>query len=206
MARAEAMTTYGENLDDLLRGGSFDIGDVGRRLDQLNPAARLTAVRSLGGRAQAELFDAAKGVRKLRLEDLVPLKTSAMQEVVHEGKNSLPAFTSFAKVFCRPKQGEARELWGYNRNRKLLERAVGPGYYVAYEGPGDEVLVDYTRLPKGKLAHWPEILGNDERLSRFVYAGMIDALRGVSEHVTIGRAIRNGKVADNWFVLCRQDA
>ncbi|HEX5655905.1 MAG TPA: hypothetical protein VFX59_01870 [Polyangiales bacterium] len=203
--RAEATTIYGESLDELLRSGSFDVEEVGRRLDQLNPAARLTAVRSLGGRAQAELFDAAKGIRKLRLEDLVPFKVPAMQEVAHEGKNSLPAFTHFAKVFCRPKQGEARELWGYNRNSKLVERAVGPGYYVAYEGPGDEVLVDYTRQPKGKLAHWPEILGNEERLSRFVYAGMIDALRGVSEHVTIGRAIRNGKVADNWFVLCRQD-
>jgi hypothetical protein len=203
--RAEATTMYGENLDDLLRSGRFDLEDVGRRLDQLHPAARLTAVRSLGGRAQAELYDAAKGARKLRLEDLVPHQTAVMQEVVHEGKNSLPAFTHFAKVFCRPKHGEARELWGYNRNSKLVERTVGPGYYVAYEGPGDEVLVDYTRLPKGKLTHWPEILGNEERLSRFVYAGMIDALRGVSEHVTIGRAIRNGKVADNWFVLCRQD-
>jgi hypothetical protein len=203
--RGEATTSYGEDLDGLLRTGSFDIEDVGRRLDQLHPAARLTAVRSLGGRAQAELFDAAKGVRKLRLEDLVPFKTLALQEVVHEGKNSLLAFTHFAKVFCRPKHGEARELWGYNRNSKLVERAVGPGYYVAYEGPGEEVLVDYTRSPKGKLSHWPEILGNEERLSRFVYAGMIDALRGVSEHVTIGRAIRNGKVADNWFVLCRQD-
>lgn len=203
--RGEATTMYGENLEDLLRSGSFDIEEVGRRLDQLNPSARLGAVRSLGGRAQAELYDAAKGVRKLRLEDLVPFKTPALQEVVHEGKNSLPAFTHFAKVFCRPKHGEARELWGYNRNSKLLERAVGPGYYVAYEGPGEEVLVDYTRQPKGKLAHWPEILGNEERLSRFVYAGMIDALRGVSEHVSIGRAIRNGKTADNWFILCRQD-
>jgi hypothetical protein len=203
--RGEATTVYGENLDDLLRSGSFDIAEVGRRLDQLAPAARLSAVRSLGGRAQAELYDAAKSLRKLRLDDLVPSATPAMQEVAHEGKNSLPAFTQFAKVFCRPKNGDAHELWGYNRNSKLVERAVGPGYYVAYEGPGDEVLVDYTRLPKGKLAHWPEILGNDERLSRFVYAGMIDALRGVSEHVTIGRAIRHGKVADNWFVLCRQD-
>ena len=41
------------------------------------------------------------------------------------------------------------------------------------------------------------------RASRFVYAGMIDMLRGVSKHVTIGRAIRNGKEADNWFLLCR---
>lgn len=203
--RSEAAAGYGENLDDLLRGGSFDVEDVGRRLDQLAPEARLAAVRSLGGRAQAELYDAAKGVRKLRLEDIVPAKIPPLREVVHEGKNSLPAFTNFAKVFCRPKNGESRELWGYNRSGRLVERAVGPGYYVAYEGPGEEVLVDYTRMPKGKLPHWPEIIPNEERLSRFVYAGMIDALRGVSAHVSIGRAIRNGKVQDNWFVLCRQD-
>ena len=35
---------------------------------------------------------------------------------------------------------------------------------------------------------------------------LLDALRGVSKHVSIGRAIRNGKVQDNWFVLCRRDA
>jgi hypothetical protein len=29
-------------------------------------------------------------------------------------------------------------------------------------------------------------------------------MRGVSEHVSIGRAVRNGKVADNWFVLVRK--
>ena len=80
---------------------------------------------------------------------------------------------------------------------------MGPGYYVAYEGPGDEVLIDYTRVPPTKPEHWPEIRSNKTRLSRFVYADMIDALRAVSNHVTVGRAIRNGKVMDNWFVLCR---
>jgi hypothetical protein len=28
-------------------------------------------------------------------------------------------------------------------------------------------------------------------------------LRAVSTHVTVGRAIKKGKVLDNWFVLCR---
>jgi hypothetical protein len=81
---------------------------------------------------------------------------------------------------------------------------VGPGYYVAYASDG-EVMVDYTRLPSDKLPHWPPILSNQARLSRLVYAGMVDVLRSVSSHVSIGRAIRNGKVADNWFVLCRAD-
>ena len=106
-------------------------------------------------------------------------------------------------MFARPK-ADAPELWGYNRAGTLVENVVGPGYFVAYEGPGDEVLIDYTRLPKSKLPGWPEVIPNHERLSRFVYAGMIDALRAVSEHVSIGRAIKHGKVQDNWFVICRQ--
>ncbi len=190
------------DLDSQLRSGNFDLLELGRRLDALGSDARVRLVRSLSGSAQAKLYEAAKGVRKMRLDDLVPADVPALQEVVHEGKNSLPLFTHFAKVFCRPK-GDGQEVWGYNRSGGFVQTVVGPGYFVAYEGPGDEVLIDYTRLPKGKVASWPEILSNHDRLSRFVYAGMIDALRGVSSHVSVGRAIRNGKVQDNWFVLCR---
>lgn len=190
-------------LDAQLRLGNFDVAELGRTLDALDAQARLGAVRSLSGAAQAKLYEAAKGARKLKLDQLVPPERGPLAEVVHEGKNSLALFTRFAKVFCRPKS-DARELWGYNRSGTLVQTVVGPGYFVAYEGPGDEVLIDYTRLPNGKASSWPEILSNDERLSRFVYAGMIDALRGVSSHVSVGRAIRNGKVQDNWFVLCRQ--
>lgn len=203
MARQAVAATGGEpNLDAQLRGGHIDLPELGRWLDGLTPAARLAAVRSLTAMAQARLYEAAKGYRKLTLEDMVPDNVEPMREVVHEGKNSLPAFTTFAKVFCRPK-GELQEVWGYNRSGPLVERAVGPGYFVAYEGPGDELLIDYTRLPKSKPVGWPEIIPNHERLSRFVYSGMIDALRAVSTHVSIGRAIKNGKVQDNWFVLTR---
>jgi hypothetical protein len=203
MARQAVAASERElNLDAELRGGRIDLQELGQRLDGLSPTRRLGAVRSLSAMAQARLYEAAKGHRKLQLEDLVPPQVEPMREVVHEGKNSLPAFTTFAKVFCRPK-GEAQEVWGYNRSGQLVERAVGPGYFVAYEGPGDELLIDYTRLPKSKPVGWPEIIPNHERLSRFVYSGMIDALRAVSAHVSIGRAIKNGKVQDNWFVLTR---
>jgi hypothetical protein len=203
MARqAVAATKLDLDLDTELRRGRIDMVELGRWLDGLSANSRLHAVRSLSGLAQARLYEAAKSFRKLKLEDLVPARVAPLEEVVHDGKNSLPAFTTFAKVFCRPR-GEAPELWGYNRSGPLVEKAVGPGYFVAYEGPGDELLIDYTRLPKSKLASWPEIIPNHERLSRFVYSGMIDALRAVSTHVSIGRAIKNGKVQDNWFVLTR---
>lgn len=192
-------------LDSLLKTGSFDVGAVAMQLDALDSRARLAQVRSLSRPAQAALYEAAKGARKLTLEDLVPAATPDLTEVVHEGKNTLLVFTEFAKVFCRPKR-DARELWGYNRTGALIETTAGPGYYVACEGPGDEVLIDYTRLPEGKPESWPEVSSNSARLSRFVYAGMVDALRAVSTHVTVGRAIKRGKVLDNWFVLCRAGA
>lgn len=203
MAQEGVVTTLDVELDAHLRTENFEMREVGRRLDAADPARRLALVRSLSRRAQANLYEAAKGFRKLSVDDLVPRDVAPLTEVVHDGKNSLPVFSQFAKVFCRPKP-DAQELWGYNRTGSLIEHAVGPGYFVASQGPGDEVLIDYTRLPDTKLPGWPEIASNAERLSRFVYAGMIDALRAVSQHVTVGRAIRNGKVQDNWFVLCRK--
>ena len=191
-----------DGLDALLSRGDFDILAIGRYLDELDSGARIAQVQALSGKAQARLYEAAKGAHKLKLDQLVPSTVDDLTEVPHHGKNSLALFTHFAKVFCRPKR-DAKELWGFNRTGPVVQNCVGPGYYVAYEGPGDEVLIDYTRLPQGKLEHWPSILSNKARLSRFVYAGTIDALRAVSNHVTVGRAMRSGKVMDNWFVLCR---
>jgi hypothetical protein len=198
---AQSKRSHFQDLDAVLTRGNFDPRDVRSSLDALSPEERLRSVRSLSGKAQARLFEAAQGAARLTLDDLVPAALPARTEVPHLGKNSLPAFTLFAKVFCRPEPG-ATELWGYNRSGEMIETFVGPGYYVAYES-GSEVMIDYTRLPTGKLPEWPAILSNQARLSRFVYGGMIDALRSVSEHVSIGRAIRRGKAVDNWFVLCR---
>lgn len=205
MAQDGVLMEVGAGLRERLQARNFDLNELGSYLDGLNAEARLAATRSLTGKQQALLYEAAKGARKMTLEELVPSTVPPLHEVVHEGKNSLLMFTRFAKVFCRPK-GEGQEVWGYNRAGGLVENAVGPGYFVAYEGPGDEILIDYTRLPKGKVASWPDIRSNEARLSRFVYSGMIDALRGLSKHVSVGRAIRNGKVQDNWFVLCRIDS
>ena len=35
---------------------------------------------------------------------------------------------------------------------------------------------------------------------------MIDYLRRVSDHVTIGRAFRKGKWTENYFLLCRESS
>ena len=55
------------------------------------------------------------------------------------------------------------------------------------------------------LATWPEIVPNSVKLGRFVYAGMIDVMRGISSHVSIGRARKKHGWMDAWFVLVRED-
>ena len=196
-------------LQELLSTPAVDIATVARYLDEADPDRRLGEARSLGRAQQRHLFDAAAGFRPIGLEDLVPSAVPDDTEVVHEGRNTIPVFTRFAKVFFRPPEHEAPgELWGYNRQEEtpFLETVVGPGYYVAYphhvEG---EVLVDYLRVPPRGLPHWPPVLPNSARLSRFVYHGTQDVLRGVSEHVSIGRAQKRGKWLPAWFVLVRVD-
>ena len=64
--------------------------------------------------------------------------------------------------------------------------------------------VDYNHVPDAHPAGWPEIRRNERGLSRFVYGFMVDTLRRVSEHVTIGSAARKGKDLGSWFLLCRE--
>jgi hypothetical protein len=59
-------------------------------------------------------------------------------------------------------------------------------------------------VPPGHPADWPGIRRNETGLSQFVYGHMIDTLRRVSEHVTIGSAARKGRDLGSWFVLARQ--
>src|SRR5262245_49347781 len=83
---------------------------------------------------------------------------------------------------------------------------TGPGYFVAYVAPEGGVHIDYRRTPSDRPASWPPILPNSARLSRFIYNGTVDVMRRVSTHVSIGRAMRDGKPMDAWFVLARRDA
>lgn len=183
----------------------IDLKSIAARLDASDPQERLAEIWGLGGAEQARLFEAAKGFAPLSLESFVPRAAPPMSGVPHEGRNSLLAFTRFAKVFYRPDDPAvaAKELWGLNRNSWAVSTFVGPGYYVAYEKGEGEVLIDYLRVPPSAPSRYPSILGNGERLARFVYNGTQDVLRGVSAHVSIGRAMRGGKDLDNWFVLCR---
>ncbi len=179
---------------------------IARLLDALAHAERVAAIRSLGRVEQRRLFDAVAGLLPLRLADLVPPATADLAPVRHHGKNTLPAFTIFEKRFCRRRGADRKEpgeLWGYNH--QSTSWLTGPGYFVAREDPARaEVLIDYTRVPAGRAEGWPELRSNERIPARFVYGFMVDRLRRVSEHVTIGSAARHGRDLGSWFALCRE--
>jgi hypothetical protein len=176
-------------------------------LDELDETTRTRVVRGLGRRDQQALYGKVEGFAPLGLVDLVPPARSDLEEVRHLGRNSLPAFKIFEKRFCRlpGNRPDAPEtLAGYNF--QAMSPVTGPGYFVARDDTKTrEVLVDYHLLPDQKPSDWPPIRSNERGLSRFVYGFMIDRLRRVSKHVTIGSAARNGRDLGSYFVLNRAD-
>lgn len=187
-----------------LTADSIDMNAVSRCLDDASDAQRARALLALGRSHLARLFAAAEGHHPLELAHFVPSTQAALEGVTHLGKNSLPVFKSFAKVFCRPDESAADELWGYNRNPGLVATFVGPGYFRLRrsDAPG-ELVIDYAVLPPRRPPSWPDIVPNDRGLSRFVYHGTTDVLRGISSHFSIGRVHRRGQPMNAWFALCR---
>jgi hypothetical protein len=180
-----------------------DLERLTKVLDELGHEGRVHTIRTWDSAKQAKLWDAARGFRKITVDAFVPQGTAAMTGVLHEGKNSLPMFSHFRKHFCRP-EGDDGVIWGYNQN--WYAPFSGHGYFVAKNAEAEgEVDFDYRILPKAKPDAWPPLLDNHARLGRFIWVGMVDHLRGISRHITIGRAERGGKLADVYFVLCRQD-
>lgn len=202
----ESGASAGAELVGRLRESTIKNVDIARLLDALTPDDRIVAIRSIGAKDQRKLYDAAQGFAPVRLVELVPPGTGNLETVRHYGKNSLPLFTEFEKRFSRaPDQDPSApvELMGFNF--QTMSPITGPGYYVATEDEArGEVLVDYRRVPDCHPADWPEIRSNERGLGRLVYGFMVDTLRRVSEHVTIGSASRGGKDTGNWFVLCRE--
>lgn len=183
-----------------------DVTGLAWHLDGLSDPERARATRTLTPRQQAILFDAALGLLPLSLEYFVPEAAGPLEQVVHAGKNSLPFAKTFEKRFCRPAAG-ASWLFGYNQNPPNIQPVTGPGYFVCYEVAGHEVLIDYTQVPAFDAPRpqgWPPVRLNSAGLSRYIYNGTQDTMRGVSKHVSIGRAARAGQWMDNWFVLCRR--
>jgi hypothetical protein len=187
-----------------LIGDRPDLARLGKVLDEVGHEARLWSIHQWSRKDMAVVWEAAKGLHPITLDDYVPPGTDPLVEVIHHGKNSLPGFNFFQKRFCKPKDPEYKDmLVGYNE--QAWKGVIGPGYFVARPAsdPG-EVDIDYTMLPKEKPDAWPSIEPNSSR-GRLVYHGMIDVMHGISSHVTIGRAKKKHGWMDAWFVLVRQD-
>jgi hypothetical protein len=193
------MITNSTSIHTFFAAPSVDMGGLADYLDHLSAPARLRQVRTLGKHEQAKLFEAS-GALPIALTHFVPAATPPLREVLHYGRNSLPAFQMFQKRFCL--QGtHSDEVWGYNEH--ALKAFIGPGYFIARATSPQEVVFDYTTVPSSRLATWPEIRLNSERLGRFVYDRTCDTVRRVSQHVVVGRVFREGHPLDAWFVLCR---
>lgn len=190
----------------VLRQPVLDLEAFARSFESASHPERVEITRAIDRKGQEKLWEAAKA-GPVTIGQMVPPDLGPLREVIFHGKNSLPAFTHFEKRFCRPAAGFSRdELWGYNH--QALQPFTGPGYFVAYDSPGNgfgPVAIDYTKIPPGRPPHWPEIHDNRYRLSRFIYNGTVDYMRRVSEHLLIGRATRAGQAMPNWFLLCRED-
>lgn len=172
----ETLTTLAE--------GRASLDAIARHLDALDEATRLAEVRALPGKYQEALYDLA-APRPTTVAELVP----EGKVVVYAGKNSMPAFTMFAKAFYRP--AGAREASGYNR--QAMAFATGPGYFTALDDPEKgEVVFDYTKTPSVKAEGWPEIEGNSGLISGLVNGGMRDYNRWLSSNTIIGRAFKKG--------------
>jgi len=198
-------------LAQLLRDPDAGIADIATLLDSLDADARWAEVNRLDRAQQRALFGRADPVG-LDLADLVPGVGSGI-EVIHDGLNTLPMpppLRRFSKRFCRPATAGVDHLYGYNEGP--TRRLIGPGYFLArLTDAGDPnhglgpVMVDYARVPSGTVAAgWPPVVPNTKGLQRFVFQGTSDYLRRVSEHVSVGAAVKDGKPLDHYFVLCRR--
>lgn len=175
-------------------------------LDRMDPKSRLWTVLSIEPKEQAQIWEMF-AESSADVGQFVPPGTHPLKPIIHHGKNTLPVSNFFQKRFCLSNDG-SEDIWGYNH--QSLSWLTGPGYFVGHavdsEAAPASYVIDYTRVPPTKPSEWPEILPNEAKLGRFVYSGMKDYMRKISEHVSIGRVYRGDRAMDAWFILCREDA
>ncbi|MFT4704906.1 MAG: hypothetical protein ACI81R_002614 [Bradymonadia bacterium] len=201
------------SLTDLLESDTPDYPAIRQLLDSLDHPARLEQLYTLRKKHQAALYELCAAAEPITFSHFVPDDVPPLQEVVHHGKNTLPAFKLFEKRFCRPDPAppaERPELFGYNEG--ATRRLIGPGYFVAHATEGNAewenrgaIVVNYFDVPDGGVVDgWPSIKPNNSGLQFFVYNKTRDFMRKVSEHASIGVAYKNEKPLGAYFILCRE--
>ncbi|GMV38618.1 MAG: hypothetical protein AMXMBFR64_03340 [Myxococcales bacterium] len=195
-------------LQEMIASKDTPISEIGAWLDSLPHEERLEAVVGLGKAHQRSLFERADPA--ITLDHFVPPGVGPLVEVIHHGRNTLPAFKRFQKRFCRPAEGSGR-LFGYNEG--ATRGLIGPGFFVTVPTRGNPaweqrgaVVVDYFQVPDAPVVEgWPRVVPNTRGLQVFVYNKTRDFMRRVSNHVSIGAAYKEEKAIGAWFVLCRED-
>lgn len=187
-------------LNNLLSCRSPDPEHIAQKLDQLSHAERLLALAGMD-RAQLQLlFVVVDGFAPMTLNDLVPADARPLQAVRHIGRNSLPMFSRFEKRFYRL---ETQAAVG-GANFQSTSAFTGPGYFTASPtAERAEVVIDYNQIPSAAPEGWPALTDNRHGIGKLVYGGMIDTVRRVSSHVSIGAAHKQGHAPSAYFVLCR---
>lgn len=197
-------------LDALLADGSTTIADLAAFFDGKDHAGRLEALSRTSKAQQKRMWEIAADAPPMTLQDFVPDSVPPLTEVIHHGRNTLPALNFFQKRFARPADG-SETAFGYNEG--ATRWLIGPGYFVAHATAGNPTweargawVVDYFMVPEGPTpAGWPPIKKNSQGLQILVYHHTRDFMRKVSEHVSIGMAFKNESSLNNWFTLCRED-
>lgn len=190
------------SIHDFFKGSDVDLRGLSAYLDGLDPVTRVAETRSFKSAEQKALWLAAEGFRPISLDHFVPAAVGTDKQVIHYGyNNQLPGLRSFEKRMFRPAE-QPDQIWGYNEF--FLKGPIGPGYFIMKPYRDGETVVDYYSVPPRGLPGWPKVLRNDQRLAVFVYNKTRDIMRGVSSHLSIGRAEIRGKLSSAHFVLCRE--
>lgn len=171
---------------------SETLAPISTALDAVAHEQRVNWVRGLPRREFVAIFALAKG-SPLYLDHFC---ADDAVTVIHEGQNSLPAFSVFQKRFAK-RNGQ---ITGYNHSS--MAWLVGPGHFTVRQ-EGDEVVIDYLKHPTDAPPDFPALARNDEGFSRLVYGGTEDWCRRVSQHVIIGEARKGTKAIGAYFFLVK---
>lgn len=200
---SQAVTTSSEEtqpqtLAALISAGA-DVAMLAAYLDGLDPEARVRDAQSVPGKLMPALYERCEGAT-LTLKDMVPEGTPVGQQVIFAGRNDLLMFRLFEKRFARTQDGA---IIGYNE--QTMRAFTGPGFFTVLPA-GDEIVIDYTKLPDPKDVPeiWPAVKPNARGLSHFVYKDMQDYCRRVSRDVVIGHATKHGESIGHYFILARR--
>jgi hypothetical protein len=173
------------------------LAPISQALDDATHDARVNWMHGLGGRELKAMYTLARSGGTL---PITHFHGEAGEVRIHHGKNSLPMFTHFQKRVCL----HEGTLQGYNH--QTMAWLTGPGHFTLYQDGADEVIFDYIQQPQTAPEVFPALVPNEKGGGRFVYAGMIDRVRRVSEHCVIGAAFKGGKDMGARFMLTREPA